>query len=314
VWSISSAARIDLAAETLKIPGFTSNGLFSGLIPESAMVLARTLADATGALHPDIPLPSNSPQFVDFSEVRGGETVGRLRRLFQRQRGVTFLHAVFASHRGAGKTTELLRLIGELQDTYICIYLEANVELDPVEFQLSDLLLVLAREVEVQMRRRGTPLPADALQQVENFFSEVVFTDNYGRSYVADIKSQARLSGGIRELMSLAQNATLDAAGEIITAADLQVTLTRQQHILRNKADYNGWWPALRQIASTKRLTDVPEQQTVVYQRLAFQYDGTIWYDVHPLLSDLPEIQTVLSGVSGTAGPAPAGTAAGGRL
>ena len=435
------------------------------------MVLARTLAEATGALHPDVPLLGNSPQFVDFSEVRGDGTVKRLKKLFERQRPGAWLHTVFASHRGAGKSTELLRLTGELQDRYFCIYFAANVEMDPVEFELSDLLLVLAREVESQMRSRGTPLPAATLMQVEKFFSEVVFTDEYGRTYVADIESQAKLSGGIpffaslmsnltasvkragehtetirrqvqrfpgtlielvnnllkealailaaesrrllividnmdrydskfidrllvasldvfrslccdlvltppidlllkpesqgldtvlqcivmptiklrepdqgyweisgkghekllevlakridlerlipdiavrhrlvsasgggiRELLSLAQSATLDAAGETITADDLEVTLSRQQHILRNKADYNGWWPALQQIAKTKRLTNVPEQQAVVFQRLAFQYNGKIWHDVHPLISDLPEIQDTLTAGTATA-------------
>ena len=28
----------------------------------------------------------------------------------------------------------------------------------------------------------------------------------------------------------------------------------------------------------------------VLYQQLAFKYNGTIWYDVHPLVAELPEV------------------------
>jgi len=93
--------------------------------------------------------------------------------------------------------------------------------------------------------------------------------------------------GGIRELLDLAQDATLDAVGGVITMEDLNRTLQRRSSGLRNQIDANGWWDALAAIANTKRLSEDPKQLEVVFQRLAFQYNGDVWHDVHPLVSEL---------------------------
>ena len=161
------------------------------------MAVARTLELATSALDFEIPLESNDLRFVDFAAVRGGGSVERLKKLLQRQRPDQWLHAVFASHRGAGKSTELKRLADELSDRYVSIYFEASVEMDAVSFEMEDLLLVIARVVEEQMRQRGMPLPKAELDKVERFFAEVIFDDVYGKSYLAAIKTEAKAEGGI---------------------------------------------------------------------------------------------------------------------
>ena len=421
------------------------------------MAVARTLELATAALDFEIPLESNDPRFVDFAAVRGGGSVERLKKLLQRQSPDQWLHAVFASHRGAGKSTEIKRLAHDLGDKYYSIYFEATVELDATSFEMEDLLLVIARVVEERMRIRGTPLPKAELAKVERFFADVVFSDEYGQSYLADIRTEAKAEsgipffakltaaltasmkrtsdhketikrqvkrfpgalmthvnnllsaaneqlvkdgrrllllidnmdrykpqvidelliasqdvfkslqchlivtppidlvltpetqsienvfhcetmptvklreknqgywefsgegrskllealrkridleklipdatardrlvsasgGGIRELLEMTQSATLDATGAVITADDVELTLNRHRSWLRNRMDANGWWEALAEIAATKRLSDDPKQLDVVFQRLAFQYNGDVWYDVHPLVSDL---------------------------
>ena len=93
--------------------------------------------------------------------------------------------------------------------------------------------------------------------------------------------------GGIRELLEMTQSATLGARGDVITADDVELTLNRHRSWLRNRIDANGWWEALAEIAATKRLSADAKQLDVVFQRLAFQYNGDVWYDVHPLISDL---------------------------
>ena len=91
------------------------------------MPIARTLDGATPALDFEIPLQSGDPRYVDFSAVRGAGSVARLRTLLKRQPADRWLHAVFASHRGAGKSTELLHLQHDVSDRYFSIYFEANV-------------------------------------------------------------------------------------------------------------------------------------------------------------------------------------------
>jgi hypothetical protein len=97
----------------------------------------------------------------------------------------------------------------------------------------------------------------------------------------------AASGGGIREFFRLSETCTLDARGSTITLEDIQGTLRRQRSQIRNLIDANNWWPALSAIATTKRMTSDAAQQEVVFQRLAFQYNGEVWYDVQPLVADL---------------------------
>lgn len=427
------------------------------------MPVARTLDTATPALDFEIPLNSGDPRYVDFSEVRDSGSVARLRTLLRRQPTDRWLHAVFASHRGAGKSTELLRLIHDVSNSYYSIYFEANVELDAVTFSMEELLLVIARVVEEKMRERGTPLDEALLKKVESWFAEVVFADEEGKSYLAGVHTEAKAEGGIpffaklmasitagfrveshhkqtvkntlqkfpgallahvnnllddasrkleqkglrlliiidnmdryspaivdellvaspdrfrqlrahlivtppmtllvrpesqsirsvfrcetmptvklreshedyrtlstrgsellrqvlenrieltklipdksaqdrliaasggavRELLEMAQDATLDAAGEFVQPSDIEVTLNRRRSLMRDMIDNNGWWDVLANIASTKKLDHNPASLTVVFHRLAFQYNGNVWYDVHPLVAELLPGQTL---------------------
>jgi hypothetical protein len=93
--------------------------------------------------------------------------------------------------------------------------------------------------------------------------------------------------GAIRELLELAQDATLEAQCGHITLEDVNRTLDRRRNRLRDRIDANGWWNTLGKLAETKRLDKDPEFLQVVFQRLAFQHNGDVWYDVHPLVAEL---------------------------
>lgn len=428
--------------------------------------IATTLDAATPALEFEFPLESGDPRWTDLSAARGvDDPTARLRNLFGRQPSGRPLHVVFGSHRGAGKSTELKRLAAHLRDRYFAIYFEANVEMDANRFSMEDLLLVIARVVEEEMRKRGTPLEGDVLRKVEEWFGEVVFSDEEGKHYLAGVEASASAEGGIpffaklmasvtsslrvesehrksvktilrqypgtlmthvnnvlgaaadilrregrdllilidnmdryeprlidsllvqsadrfralacnlivtppislllrpesqgleaifrcetmptvkmrekhhgyfepsgpgrdkllealgkridvdalipdeavrtrlalasggaiREFLELAQDATLDAAGDTITLADVNRTLDRRRQRLRDRIDANGWWDVLLEIARTKRLSTDESYLEVLFQRLAFQYNGEIWYDVHPLVSELPDFQRRLA-------------------
>ncbi len=425
------------------------------------MTIARTLEHATPALDFEIPLESGDPRWVDFSEARGSGATERLKKLFERQTPGRWLHAVFASHRGAGKTTELKRLADELKRQYSPVYFEANIEMNATRFEMEDLLLVIARFIEQKMREEGSPIDRGLLKDIEDWFSKVVLQDEQGQSYLASVKAEAKAGakipfyaslmasvtssarvesehresiqrtlkkfpgtlmahvnnlldaaaktlekdgrellilidnmdryepkaidellvqsadrfkalachlivtppiglvlrpesqalesvfrcetmptvrlrekqapygefsgpgrglllqalgkridvdrlipdkmaknrlimasgGAIRELFELVQDATLEASGEVITPNDVERTLDRHRQRLRDRIDANGWWKTLRSIAKTKRLAEDSAFLEVLFQRLAFQYNGEVWYDVHPLIAELPDLQ-----------------------
>ena len=423
------------------------------------MRIAESLEEATPALDFETPLKSNDPRWTDFSPARGDWAIQNIKKLFERQTGGRRLHVVFASHRGAGKTTELNRLANDLSAKYYPIYFEANIEMDALSFEMEDLLLVIARVIEQKMRESGNPLDDGLLKGVENWFSEVVLSDDEGQAFLAGVKTEAKAEGGIpfvaklmaslssslqieskhresiksilkkypgtlmtyvnrllaaaneklatngrqllllidnmdryepkmidellvqssdrfkaldcnlivtppiglvlrpqsqtiesvfrcetmptvclrkkeqpyaafsgpghdlmldalrkrinvdklmpdkraqnrlifasggavRELLELAQDATLEADGKCITTDDVERVLHRRRQRLRDRIDANGWWDILNKIAETKRLDKEEAYLEVLFQRLAFQYNGEVWYDAHPLISELPD-------------------------
>lgn len=101
----------------------------------------------------------------------------------------------------------------------------------------------------------------------------------------------AASGGGIRELLDLVSTASRYAKGSQLTEPDVERAISRRKQRLRDQININGWWPTLRRIAETKKLVDHEHCRTLLYHRLAFKYNGEGWYDVHPLIAELPEFQ-----------------------
>ncbi len=427
---------------------------------------ATTLDAASRTLDFNDPLESGDPRWVDLSPARGNNVLHRLRKRLLRKQPGRYMHVVFASHRGAGKTTELNRLRHDLSEKFCCLYFEANVELDAYDIIIEDLLLLLCREVERFMREAvERPLPDEMLADVSAWFAEKVSTTTVGRTLGAGVEAsvgaaprvpfikllggmtahakvasehrdelrevlkkypgsldaavnrllaaahrqlkeafgkelliiidnldrylpekaeklligqadrlcqlQANLvltppislhyrpksgnltdhfhvevmpsvklrgpddpyetvaepargllnealarridldrllpepaardalilasGGSIRELLQLTYFATLEADGESISVADVRVSRDQWAGTLRDKVFNNDWTAVLGRIAETKRPEGGEDALAVLFHRLAFKYNGTVWYDVHPLLADLPEVAAGLA-------------------
>jgi hypothetical protein len=100
------------------------------------------------AFDPFRPLPAGDPAYVDCQEVRGNgdilEAVGR--EILYSDRNTCQL---YAGHRGAGKSTELLRLQQFLDERgFFVIYFAADEEdIDPEDVQYTDILLACTRNI-----------------------------------------------------------------------------------------------------------------------------------------------------------------------
>jgi AAA ATPase domain len=105
------------------------------------------------AFDPFRPLPANDPAWVDCAAVRGDEDIllGLGDEILQTD-GVTC--QLYAGHRGAGKSTELLRLKEELQKQQRrVVYFEVDDgDLNPEDTQYSDVLLACARYLIDQLK------------------------------------------------------------------------------------------------------------------------------------------------------------------
>jgi AAA ATPase domain len=99
------------------------------------------------AFDPFRPLPAGDPAWVDCSAVRGDENVLRLGLEIERSPEVTC--QLYSGHRGAGKSTELLRLQAELQKVGLQVVYFAvdDGDFESDDTQYSDILIACARQL-----------------------------------------------------------------------------------------------------------------------------------------------------------------------
>jgi len=423
---------------------------------------AESLRDITRSCDVDAPLQSDDPRWQDFSPARGDHATRALFRQFEWRPEGAFVHSAFVSHRGAGKSTEILRLTHRLEQTYCTVYLAATIEMDPFQIEAEDLLLNLVMAVEARMRELEAPLDPDLLKRVSQWFQEVVSTTEWARNFSAEVAAGAEAKapipflgslfasakalfkqeskyrtevketlqkypgtllasvnevldaasralggrpllvvidnldryspevinrllvdgadrnrqlrcnlivtppihlmlqpqsmqldslyschvlytvrlrrrdqrydefegpgrdlmesalgrridldrmipdreardrlitasgGAIRELLDLVAQAAYLASGDVIALEDVERAVARRMDRMRDLINANGWMDALRRLAREKQIFPDPKCLAVLFHRLAFKYNGEGWYDVHPLVAELPEFRDEL--------------------
>jgi len=112
--------------------------------------MANVLTQIYNAIDPFKPLEPNDPAYVDFQAERGDTNVVLdLGREILRSNRTTC--QLFAGHRGAGKSTELLRLKAYLEAKGCFVVYFAAVgddgDIDPQDVQYADILLACARHL-----------------------------------------------------------------------------------------------------------------------------------------------------------------------
>jgi hypothetical protein len=123
------------------------------------------------AFDPYRPLPANDPAYVDCRAVRGdGDIVVELGNRIRRSRQMT--HQLYSGHRGAGKSTELLRLKADLEQRgCFVVYFAADEEdINSEDVQYSDILLACSRHL-VEGLKAADPKPM--LKWLKNCWGEV---------------------------------------------------------------------------------------------------------------------------------------------
>lgn len=111
------------------------------------------------------------------NRVRDQDVVARLKLALGRNFGSGYYKAFLVGHSGVGKSTELTRLICEMDNEFRALRFSATRELDPGSFQPFDiLLLILADVVEVAAKPRAdggldAQIPDALLQELWNWFA-----------------------------------------------------------------------------------------------------------------------------------------------
>ena len=168
----------------------------------------KLLTNLYNAFDPFYPLPAGDPQYVDCREVRGDgdiiEDLGRKIKLSQRM-----TCQLYAGHRGAGKSTELLRLQEYLQTQgcFVVYFAADDQDINPEDTEYTDILLACTRHLLESLRNANSkPLRdwmRDRWKDVKDLaLTEVSFETLSLQSQIAQF---AKLTANVRTVPTLRQ-------------------------------------------------------------------------------------------------------------
>lgn len=121
---------------------------------------ADLLTNLYNAFNPFEPLPAGDPKYVDCQDVRGDADI--LQELGNRMRlANTNTCQLYSGHKGAGKSTELLRLKNYLENRqFYVVYFAADEEdIDSEDAKYTDILLACTRRLLKDLTGIASPRP-----------------------------------------------------------------------------------------------------------------------------------------------------------
>jgi len=166
--------------------------------------------------------------YIDFSSVRGGNAIRRLRRTIVNQPDRATCQ-LFTGHIGCGKSTELFRLKDELEKQgFHVVYFESSADLDMADVDVSDILLAIARQVSSSLEEAGICLKpgyfgnlfgeiADFLQTPIEFSAEAEISLPLGLGKIAaKTKDSPKLRSQLRQYLEPRTASILEAIDQEI--------------------------------------------------------------------------------------------------
>lgn len=130
-----------------------------------------SLVEFYQACNPGRPLEIERPRdrayYVDFSAVRGGDIIQELERTIARLSPQQPTCQLFTGHIGCGKSTELFRLkYGLERQGFHVVYFESDRNLETADVDITDILLVIAHQVEHSLEQQGISLQPSYFQRL----------------------------------------------------------------------------------------------------------------------------------------------------
>jgi hypothetical protein len=192
----------------------------------------KLLKDLYSAFNPSSPLPAGDPQYVDCQEVRGDDNIildlGRKIEL-----STQMTCQLYAGHRGAGKSTELLRLEQYLKEQgYFVVYFAADEQdINPEDTEYTDILLACTRHfleaikdadtkpLRDWMKNRWDDLKDLALSEVSFDKLTLELQISQFAKLTANVRNEPSLRQKIREKVNPYTLTLIEALNEFIVNA-----------------------------------------------------------------------------------------------
>ena len=186
------------------------------------------------AFNPFEPLQPGDPAYVPCSEVRGNENIFNEigRKILRSDRSTCQL---YTGHRGAGKSTELLRLKKDLEDKgcFVVYFGATDGDIDEQDACYTDIILACTRNILQELKNYAKPDPLLnwlksrwqslrdlALSEVD--FEELAVEQQIGlfTKLTASIRKVPSKREEIRKQVDLYSISLLDALNEFIQEAN----------------------------------------------------------------------------------------------
>lgn len=126
------------------------------------------------ASNPSRPI-EDARYYIDFSDVRGGDIVQELARTIVELSPEDPTTQLVTGHVGSGKSTELFRLKSQLEEAgYHVVYFESDSDLEMADVEVTDVLLVIARQISSSLESIGIRLNPSYFQQLFQSISDTL--------------------------------------------------------------------------------------------------------------------------------------------
>jgi len=199
------------------------------------------LANLYNAFNPFEPLPAGDPKYVDCQDVRGDADI--LQELGNRmQRSNTNTCQLYSGHKGAGKSTELLRLKNYLENRQFCVvYFAADEEdIDSEDAQYTDILLACTRRLLKDLKEIASPRPIlDWLESRWEDLKDLALTpiEFEGMEVEVQLAQFAKLTANLRAVPELRQKIRQKIDPHTVTLIQVlnEFLVDAKQHLPKGK-------------------------------------------------------------------------------
>jgi hypothetical protein len=168
----------------------------------------KLLTDIYNAFDPFNPLPAGALQYVDSQETRGHQNIIRElgTRILRSQR---MTYQLYAGHRGAGKSTELLRLQEYLQNQgcFVVYFAADEQDINPEDTEYTDILLACTRHLLESLTNANSKPLRDWMRDRWEVLKDLALTEVSFEtlSLESQIAQFDKLTANVRTVPSLRQ-------------------------------------------------------------------------------------------------------------
>ena len=218
---------------------------------------AKTIDETYRACNPDKPLSPDDDRYVDLTGSRTlRQVVGTITRNIARSEQDAQLKILFTGHRGAGKTTELLRLQHTLEEKqFFTIYMDIEALLNVDDIDHLDVLVAIAKQVQEGLDEQGMPLPAILLDSIAQWFQEHIIENSTSHEMQGSISTEAKAGSEIPLFAKIVASITANFKAGSSQRETIRRNLSRELSVFMERL--NVLIDTARQIVQDNRFRDI---------------------------------------------------------